>query len=71
MEPTGSVHFGNQNFIARIDTEGGHFGSHANDVNLFNSMQEYAWLDFLMLNPSADLGEAQREWESRMRKQKL
>lgn len=51
-----------------MNHEGGHFGSHASDVNLFNSMQEFAWLDFLMLNPTEDLGEAQRDWEDLMRK---
>jgi len=42
--------------VVRVNHEGGHFGSHANDVNLFNCMQEFAWLDFLMLNPTDDLG---------------
>ena len=68
--PTRVPHFGNHNFVVRVNKEGGHFGSHANDVNLFNAMQELAWLDFLMLNPTEDLGEAQRDWEQHMRKMK-
>ena len=68
VQPTNVPHFGNNNTIVRVNHEGGHFGSHENDVNLYNAMQEFAWLDFLMLNPTEDLGEAQRDWEELMRK---
>lgn len=64
LEPKRVPHFGNANTIVRVNHEGGHFGSAYNDVNLANCMQEFAWLDFLMLNPTEDLGEAQKEWES-------
>ncbi len=36
LPPTTVPHFGNNNMVVRINHEGGHFGSHANDVNLFN-----------------------------------
>ena len=68
QEPTRMPHFGNNNMIVRVGDQGGHFGSHEGDVNIYNAMQEFAWLDFLMLNPTEDLGEAQREWEQDMRK---
>lgn len=58
QEPTKVPNFGNNNMIVRVNQEGGHFGSHDGDVNLYNAMQEFAWLDFLMLNPTGDLGEA-------------
>ena len=61
-------HFGNNNMVVRVNEEGGHFGSHHNNLNLFNSVQEFAWLDFLMLNPTVDLGQAQKEWEAHIRK---
>ena len=70
LPPKRSPNFGNNNIVMRVNHEGGHFGSHANDVNLFNCMQEFAWLDFLMLNPTADFGEAQREWEAAVRQSK-
>ena len=68
QEPSRVPHFGNNNMIVRVSDQGGHFGSHESDVNIYNAMQEFAWLDFLMLNPTEDLGEAQREWEQDMRK---
>jgi len=70
QEPTRVPHFGNNNMVVRINEEGGHFGSVSGDVNIYNGMQEFAWLDFLMLNPQSDLGEAQRDWENEMRKLK-
>ena len=48
--------FGNKNILMRVNEEGGHFGSTENDVNLMHIVQEFAWLDFLMLNPMDDDG---------------
>lgn len=56
-------HFGDKNIICRINKEGGHFGSTSNDVNLLASVQEFAWLEFLMLNPGSE--EEQLEEKSR------
>ena len=38
-------HFGDKNIICKINKDGGHFGSTEN---------EFAWLEFLMLNPKDD-----------------
>jgi len=42
--------FGNNNFVVRINQEDGHFGSSENDINLANTVYEFAWLDFIMFN---------------------
>ena len=60
-------HFGDNNFTVRIQKDGGHFGSTENDVNLRDSVQEFAWLDFLMLNPNNDTGEAEQELSREMK----
>ena len=36
--PTQVPHFGNNNFVCRINVEGGHFGSTENDQNLMNGV---------------------------------
>ena len=61
--PTSMPHFGDKNIICRINKEGGHFGSMHNDANLLASVQEFAWLEFLMLNP--DSKEEQLEQKGR------
>jgi oligopeptidase B len=53
--PTRAPHFGNKNIVCKISRDGaGHFGSHDNEVNLINSGNQFAWLDFMMLNQSPD-----------------
>ena len=52
----------------RINKDGGHFGSTENDVNLKDLVQEFAWLDFLMLNPTADIGDAEQELNREIKK---
>ena len=64
--------FGDHNFTVRINKDGGHFGSTENDVNLRDSVQEFAWLDFLMLNPSNDTGNDEKEISKELkRREKL
>jgi protease II len=53
QEPTRMPHFGDNNILMQINKDGGHFGSTDNNTNLVQSGQQFAWLDFLMLNPSA------------------
>lgn len=38
QDPTRVPDFGNKNMIVRVNQEGGHFGSHDGDVNIFNAM---------------------------------
>jgi oligopeptidase B len=52
--PTKMPHFGYKNIKCRINKDGGHFGSTSNDVNLSANVQEFAWLEFLLLNPKSD-----------------
>jgi oligopeptidase B len=49
IKPSKYPDFGQNNFVVRIKKEGGHFGSINNDENLMEEVQEFAWLDFLML----------------------
>lgn len=54
-EPTRAPHFGNKNIVCKVSRDGaGHFGSHDNEVNLINSGNQFAWLDFMMLNQSPE-----------------
>lgn len=62
-EPKRFPNFGDKNFTVRINKQGGHFGSTENDLNLHNLVQEFAWLDFLLLNPSNDSGANEAEVE--------
>ena len=47
-------HVGDKNIICKINKDGGHFGSTENDSNLMGLVHEFAWLEFLMLNPKDD-----------------
>lgn len=55
-EPSRMPHFGNNNIVCKIhkDANMGHFGSNDNTKNLYNLVNQFAWLDFLMLNPNKD-----------------
>jgi len=54
-EPTRMPNFGNKNIVCHLQKENiGHFGSTDNEYNLLNLANQFAWLDFLMLNPSVD-----------------
>ena len=56
-DPKRMPHFGDKNIVCRINKVGGHFGSTQNDVNLMGIVNEFAWLEFLMLNPDDDKSE--------------
>ena len=53
-DPKRMPHFGDKNIICKINKDGGHFGSTENDSNLMGLVHEFAWLEFLMLNPKDD-----------------
>jgi protease II len=56
--PTKQPNFGQNNIVVRIRKEGGHFGSVNNDENLVDEIEEFAWLDFLMMEATKDTGKA-------------
>jgi len=55
--PSRQANFGQSNIVVRIKKEGGHFGSVDNQENLNEEIEEFAWLDFLMLEALKDLGQ--------------
>ena len=55
MEPTRMPDFGDNNIVVQINKkEIGHFGAVDNSKNLANLVNQFAWLDFLMLNPNKE-----------------
>jgi hypothetical protein len=54
--PTRQPNFGQSNIVVRIKKEGGHFGSVDNNENLIEEVEEFAFLDFIMLEALKDLG---------------
>lgn len=55
--PSRQANFGQSNIVVRIKKDGGHFGSVNNQDNLIEEIEEFAWLDFLMLEAHKDLGQ--------------
>lgn len=53
VEPQRQPHFGSNNIVCKINKDGGHFGSSENDTNLASLVNQFAWLDFLMLEKEA------------------
>jgi protease II len=54
--PAKQANFGQNNIVVRLKKEGGHFGSVSNHENLIEEVEEFAWLDFIMLEAHKDLG---------------
>ncbi len=63
-DPKRMPHFGDKNIVCRINKDGGHFGSTQNDVNLMGIVNEFAWLEFLMLNPDDDKSEKKVKFDT-------
>lgn len=54
-EPTRMPNFGDKNIVCHLQKDNtGHFGAVDDSKNLLNLANQFAWLDFLMLNPSVD-----------------
>lgn len=65
--PTNQPNFGQNNIVVKIKQEGGHFGSVENNDNLTDEIEEFAFLDFIMLDALKDTGKGDEAAKSRRR----